>query len=170
MRNPRTGKPTAEARRTHGANLPGEKAGSFPIWDERSARAALHLRRYAGTATGRERIYQEAARFAPEGARLARERDAQKGIALRNQSQQLRSLQTGRPLAEARRRYGFQGVPGERGGAFPIFDVRSALAAIRLRGRAMTEEGRRNILYRAREFAPGAVRRALEVERRRAGR
>lgn len=167
MRNPKTGKPTAEARQMYGANLPGEKAGSFPIWDEQSARAALHLRRHIRTEQGRERVFREASKYVPDQAEQARQRDRGEDIALQNMTQQYRSLVSGKPNAAARREFGFRDTQGERQGAFPIFDVQSAQAALRLRGHTQTIEGRRNVIERARQYAPGEAEQALARDVRR---
>ena len=43
---------------------------------------------------------------------------------------------------------------GNQYGRFPIFDRQSALAALRLRGRARDKKERANIIERARKFAP----------------
>lgn len=92
LRSINTGKPTAEARRQFGANLPGEKVGSFPIFDEQSAKSALKLRSRVHTKEGLERIYKEAGKYTPELAQQAKDKDRQKGISLHNESQQYRKL------------------------------------------------------------------------------
>jgi len=67
----------------------------------------------------------------------------------------------GNVTAEARRRY------GDKEGRFPIFDRRSAEAALRLRGHARSEAERQRIIRRAERYAPEAARRAREVDRNR---
>ena len=62
--------------------------------------------------------------------------------------------------AAARRRY------GNKRGAFPIVDRKSALAALRLRGRAKTKRERESILRRAAKYAPEEAKRAREADKR----
>jgi hypothetical protein len=50
------------------------------------------------------------------------------------------------------------------GGRFPIFDRKSALAALRLRGRARTKEERRAIINKAARYAPVQARAAREAD------
>jgi hypothetical protein len=49
--------------------------GRFPIFDKRSALAALKLRGHAKTPAERSRIISRAAKYAPEAAARAREED-----------------------------------------------------------------------------------------------
>lgn len=64
------GNVTAEARDKH-----GDKEGRFPIFDKKSALAALKLRGHAKSADERASIINRAAKYAPEAARQAREAD-----------------------------------------------------------------------------------------------
>lgn len=50
------------------------------------------------------------------------------------------------------------------GGRFPIFDRKSALAALRLRGRARDKEERRRIINRAARYAPVQARAARKAD------
>lgn len=67
-----SGHPTEEARKTH-ATLPG---GRFPVYDEHSAKSALHLRGHGTTPEERSKIIEHAARYAPEAAAKARAEDS----------------------------------------------------------------------------------------------
>jgi hypothetical protein len=64
------GNVTAQARRAH-----GEKDGSFPVFDEKSANSALHLRGHADSAQERSSIISRAAKYAPAAAKAARKAD-----------------------------------------------------------------------------------------------
>lgn len=59
-------------QREKSATLSG---GRFPIFDKKSALAALKLRGHAHSAAERAAIIRRAAKFAPEEARKARESD-----------------------------------------------------------------------------------------------
>ena len=50
------------------------------------------------------------------------------------------------------------------GGRFPIFDKRSALAALRLRGHAHSEAERAAIIRRAAKYAPEAAAEARKAD------
>lgn len=47
----------------------------FPIFDERSAKAALRLRGHGTTAAERKKIIAKAAKYAPEKAKAAKDAD-----------------------------------------------------------------------------------------------
>ncbi|MCP3685471.1 MAG: hypothetical protein GY861_22695 [bacterium] len=162
-----SGKPSAVARREYGTKIIGEKPGSFPIFDVESAAAALHLRGRAKTTEGRRDIVERAGKYLPQEASQALRRDVRKqGISMQNVSKEIysnqryRNLGDGKPTAEARKRFGFKGIAGEKTGAFPVFDVRSAKAALFLRYNAKTGQGRRDIINRAKKFAPEVAERA----------
>lgn len=65
----RKGNVTAATRKKHGMG----KEKRFPIFDKRSALAALKLRGHAKTPTERAAIIRRAAQYAPEAATRARE-------------------------------------------------------------------------------------------------
>lgn len=54
---------------------------------------------------------------------------------------------------------------GNQRGAFPIFDKRSALAALKLRGHAKSAEERASIVRRAARFAPEAAHQAAMADK-----
>ena len=66
----------------------------------------------------------------------------------------------GNVTAEARRKH------GEEDGSFPIFDKKSALSALRLRGHADSKAERRSIIRRAAKYAPEAAQKALEEDKK----
>lgn len=55
---------------------------------------------------------------------------------------------------------------GDKKGRFPVFDVKSALAALKLRGHANTPAERASIIRRAAKYAPVAAAKAREVDRK----
>ena len=55
---------------------------------------------------------------------------------------------------------------GNKRGAFPIFDKKSANSALKLRGHAKSKAERRSIINRAAKYAPDAARRAREADRK----
>lgn len=61
--------------------------------------------------------------------------------------------------AAARRKHGVG-----KGKRFPVFDRRSAMSAIKLRGHAKSSAARRSIINRAAKFAPAAAKRARAVD------
>ena len=61
-----------EAVREKHATLSGER---FPIFDRRSAMAALHLRGHGTTSGERKKIVKRAAAFAPQAAERAKKAD-----------------------------------------------------------------------------------------------
>jgi hypothetical protein len=61
--------------------------------------------------------------------------------------------------AAARRKHGVG-----KGKKFPVFDRKSAMSAIKLRGHAKSSAARRNIINRAAKFAPSAAKRARAVD------
>lgn len=61
------------SQRKKSATLSG---GRFPIFDKKSALAALKLRGHAHGSAERSRIISRAAKYAPEAAKSAREQDA----------------------------------------------------------------------------------------------
>jgi len=61
-----SGAPTAAERAKH-----GEKDGSFPIWDHKSAIAALKLRGHASSQKEKDDIIRRAKKYAPEEAKAA---------------------------------------------------------------------------------------------------
>ena len=69
----KAGNVTAEARKKHGTS-----GGRFPIFDRRSALAALRLRGHAKNAGERASIIRRAAKYAAKEAAAAREADAKK--------------------------------------------------------------------------------------------
>lgn len=60
----------------------------------------------------------------------------------------------------ARKRY------GDKKGRFPIFDKRSAMSALRLRGHAKSKAERSSIIRRAAKYAPEAAARAREADKK----
>lgn len=66
----------------------------------------------------------------------------------------------GSPTADAYKKY------GNARGAFPIFDRKSALAAIHLRGRAKNAAERKNILTRAAKYAPSQAHDAFMADKK----
>ena len=62
-----------ESARDKHATLSG---GRFPIWDKRSAVAALRLRGHGTTESERKRIIQRAAKYAPQAAQAAAQADS----------------------------------------------------------------------------------------------
>ena len=66
-----SGAPSEEARDDH-AVLSG---GRFPIFDKKSAEAAIKLRGHNTTSAERAKIINAAAKYAPEAAKKAREED-----------------------------------------------------------------------------------------------
>lgn len=162
MRSPVSEKPTTTARQQFGfggdqgnALISGERQGAFPIFDARSAQSAVNLRGHARTEAGRQNIVERASQFAPDASRNAMLRDQARTVSLQNESALLRSERTGKPTAEARKQFGFYGtdvnanIPGEKPGAFPIFDVKSAKAAKVLSRFAKTPKGLESIQQRA---------------------
>lgn len=67
----------------------------------------------------------------------------------------------GNVTAAARKRY------GNKRGAFPIFDTKSARSALRLRGHAKTKAERDSIIRRASRYLPGAARAARQRDHKR---
>jgi len=65
----------------------------------------------------------------------------------------------GNVTAEAYERY------GNKQGRFPIFDRKSALSALRLRGHASSKQERANIIRRARQYAPAEAAAAYERDK-----
>lgn len=61
--------------------------------------------------------------------------------------------------AAARRKHGVG-----KGKRFPVFDRKSAMSAIRLRGHAKSKKERSNIINRAARYAPAAAKRARKVD------
>jgi hypothetical protein len=61
--------------------------------------------------------------------------------------------------AAARRKHGVG-----KGKKFPVFDRKSAVSAIKLRGHAKSSAARRNIINRAAKYAPSAAKRARAVD------
>jgi hypothetical protein len=68
----------------------------------------------------------------------------------------------GNVTAKARRKHGIKGT-----GKFPIFDVKSARSALKLRGHAKTAAQRRSIINRAARYAPAAAKAARKRDRSR---
>jgi hypothetical protein len=56
---------------------------------------------------------------------------------------------------------------GNKRGAFPIFDKKSATRAIKLRGHAKTPGERASVIRRAAKYAPAAAKKAREKDRKR---
>jgi hypothetical protein len=65
----------------------------------------------------------------------------------------------GSPSADARDKHAVLS-----GGRFPIFDKKSALAALKLRGRAKTPEERAKIIRAAAKFAPAEAAAAKKAD------
>jgi hypothetical protein len=65
---------------------------------------------------------------------------------------------SGAPSEQAREKY------GEKDGSFPIFDKKSALAALRLRGRAKSAAERADIIRRAAKYAPDEAKAAYMAD------
>ena len=61
--------------------------------------------------------------------------------------------------AAARRKHGVG-----KGKKFPVFDRKSAVSAIKLRGHAKSSAARRNIINRAAKYAPAAAAKARKVD------
>jgi hypothetical protein len=61
--------------------------------------------------------------------------------------------------AAARRKHGVG-----KGKKFPVFDRKSAMSAIRLRGHAKSKKARSNIINRAAKYAPAAAKKARAVD------
>ena len=61
--------------------------------------------------------------------------------------------------AAARRKHGVG-----KGKKFPVFDRKSAMSAIKLRGHAKSKKARSNIISRAARYAPGAAKKARAVD------
>jgi len=53
---------------------------------------------------------------------------------------------------------------GNKRGAFPIFDIKSAMSALKLRGHAKTPAERAAIIRRAAKYAPGAAKAAAKAD------
>ena len=53
-------------------------------------------------------------------------------------------------------------------GKFPIFDKKSALAALRLRGHGTTPSQRSSIITRAAKYAPAAAQKARDADKKKA--
>ncbi len=64
----------------------------------------------------------------------------------------------GSPSAAVRKKKGYKGT-----GRFPIFDKQSALAALKLRGKAHSPAERAWILRTAAKYAPAAASRAKKI-------
>lgn len=69
----------------------------------------------------------------------------------------------GNVTSKARSKFGSK---GNHKGSFPIFDRKSAISALRLRGRRKGKE-RANIINRAAAYAPEAARKAREADKER---
>jgi hypothetical protein len=54
---------------------------------------------------------------------------------------------------------------GDKEGRFPIFDKKSAINALKLRGHARSAAERSRIIARAAKYAPEAARRAREADK-----
>ena len=54
-----------------------------------------------------------------------------------------------------------------KGGKFPIFDKKSAMSALRLRGHGTTPAQRAAIIRKAAKFAPEAAKKAKEADAKR---
>ena len=67
----------------------------------------------------------------------------------------------GTVVADAYRKY------GNVRGAFPIFDERSAKAALMLRGHAKTDEERRGVVLRASKYLPKSAEKAKQMDKTR---
>jgi hypothetical protein len=77
----------------------------------------------------------------------------------------MKRTKKGNVTAEARAEYG---TVGDR---FPIFDKRSALSALKLRGHGnITKQERARVVNKAAKFVPEAARAAREVDQRRSRR
>jgi hypothetical protein len=66
---------------------------------------------------------------------------------------------SGSVSAAARRKHGVG-----KGKRFPVFDRKSAMSAIKLRGHAKSPAARRNIINRAAKYAPAAAAKARKVD------
>lgn len=69
----REGNVKASARKKH-ATYRDDGKGKFPIFDKKSAKSAIRLRGHASPQQ-RQSILRRAAKYAPEAAKKARERD-----------------------------------------------------------------------------------------------
>lgn len=77
----------------------------------------------------------------------------------------MKRTKKGNVTAEARAQYG---TVGDR---FPIFDKRSALSALKLRGHGnLTKQERARVINKAAKFAPEAARAAREADQQRSPR
>lgn len=74
--------------------------------------------------------------------------------------------ESGGPSAEARQQYGMRDSSGQSTGRFPIFDQKSALAALKLRGKAKDRKERRKIIMRAMEYAPDQAKAAMMQDKK----
>jgi len=72
---------------------------------------------------------------------------------------------SGNVSATSRKRYGMKSKTARKG-SFPIFDRRSATSALRLRGRSRSKKDRKNIINRARKYAPQKASRAYAVDKK----
>lgn len=65
----------------------------------------------------------------------------------------------GNVTSTARKKYGM------KGGRFPIFDMKSAMSALKLRGHANSMQERMNIINRAAKYAPAAAAKARKADK-----
>jgi hypothetical protein len=80
-------------------------------------------------------------------------------MARKKRSTKKMRTKSGGVSAAARRKHGV----GKKK-SFPVFDRKSGLAAIRLRGHAKSAKQRRNIINRAARYAPAAAKKARAVD------
>ena len=67
--------------------------------------------------------------------------------------------------ATARKRYGMKSKTAKKR-SFPIFDRRSALSALRLRGHTRSRKDRANVINRARKYAPQQAKLAYAKDKK----
>jgi len=72
---------------------------------------------------------------------------------------------SGNVSSTARKKHGMKSNSSKKG-SFPIFDKKSALSALRLRGRAHSRKDRMNIINRARKYVPTAAKKARAADKR----
>ncbi len=74
---------------------------------------------------------------------------------------------SGNVSATARKKHGMKSASSKKG-SFPIFDHKSAMSALRLRGRTRSKKDRVSIINRARKFASAAAKKAYAVDKSKA--
>jgi len=70
----------------------------------------------------------------------------------------------GNVTAKARKKHGMKSKTAKKK-SFPIFDKKSAKSALRLRGHAKSRKDRKNIINRARKWAPTEASKAYKTDK-----